>query len=309
MRERLLSLVALGIAPLGCSVRDPGSVATDAGEPTDTGQATDSDTGSAAPLPDIDLSGTAALVHDSMWTTHESFAADHCALMEGCVAQPGERRLLRFSTYVPNVGTADFVIGSPLLDPTAFEWSACHEHWHFSGFAVYRLLDTDGAEVASGHKRAFALMDTAQWLIDAGPGKYPLADGTQGISVGWVDVYLAWLDCQWIDITDVPPGDYQLEIVINPDGRVAERDELDNVLTIPVTLTDIDSGPPDIPATWTCSTAAYGLDQCNCGCGAFDPDCHNPTAEACEVCNAPGSCAEGEPDCSSIAPNDNSMCG
>ena len=38
----------------------------------------------------------------------------------------------------------------------------------------------------------------------------------QGIQAGWADVYGAHLDCQWIDVTDVPAGIYTLEIEVNP---------------------------------------------------------------------------------------------
>jgi len=273
---------------------------------TETGTA---ETGAAAPLPNIDLSATAELVASSMWTTTEGFDPDHCAVVEGCVEASGERRLLRFSTYTPNVGTADFVVGSPEIEPERFVWGECHGHWHVPDYAVYRLLGEGGEVVALGHKMAFALFDLAPWLLDAGPAKYPLDDGTQGISVGWVDAYLSQLDCQWVDVTGLASGDYTLEITVNPDARVAESDMLDNRLLIPVSLTDVDSGPPGVPAAWTCETMAYGGNgTCDCGCGAFDPNCTNPTLAACEQCNLPGSCAEGEAGCAAIAANDNSSC-
>ncbi|MCA9697946.1 MAG: hypothetical protein KC431_10515, partial [Myxococcales bacterium] len=45
-------------------------------------------------------------------------------------------------------------------------------------------------------------------------------DGTytcynQGLSLGWSDTYGAALDCQWIDVTDVAPGDYTLRMEVN----------------------------------------------------------------------------------------------
>ena len=36
-------------------------------------------------------------------------------------------------------------------------------------------------------------------------------------------------DCQWIDITDVPPGNYLLRLHANPGNQVAETDFYNNI--------------------------------------------------------------------------------
>ena len=120
-------------------------------------------------------------------------------------------------------------MGNPSSSNT-FEYSSCHDHYHFRDYADYRLLDMSGNIVARGHKQAFCLVDL--WKP---PGLRGDADpqflhcGFQGISAGWADVYHRGLDCQWIDITGVPSGRYVLEVVVNPARVIEEHNYANNV--------------------------------------------------------------------------------
>jgi Lysyl oxidase len=284
------------------------STDTGSSDSTDTTEGETTETGDPDPLPDIDMTLVTDVIAESAYTQTLEFSPNDCAVEEQCVIEPGTRRLLRFSTYTPNVGTADMIVGSPQLNPEDFEWGECHGHYHFSKNAAYRLLDGEGNEVATGHKQAFALIDFEVFSQDAGPGKYPLMDGTQGISMGWQDIYDAHLDCQWVDITGVASGDYQLEISINYEQVIEELSYGNNLITIPVTITDIDDGPTMPPPEWSCDPNFYDTDDgCDCGCGAFDPDCPNPTSQVCQYCDNQGSCSENL-GCGAINPNDNSTC-
>ena len=43
------------------------------------------------------------------------------------------------------------------------------------------------------------------------------------------DLYGSYLDCQWIDVTDVPAGKYILRQTVNPDRLGVESDYRNNV--------------------------------------------------------------------------------
>lgn len=61
--------------------------------------------------------------------------------------------------------------------------------------------------------------------------------GNQGISVGWADTYGIKLPGQWIDVTNVPDGDYILEVETNPEHSFQEKSYSNNFTSKPVTVT------------------------------------------------------------------------
>jgi hypothetical protein len=279
------------------------AVDTESSTTESTGGSDSTGTTGDAGIADIDMSVVLEDTVASVRTEMRNFTEDSCAYVDGCLGGFGQRRLLRFSTITPNLGDADFHVGNPTDNPELFVQSACSGTFLFDDYARYRLLDADGIEVGTGHKSAFALIDLAPFTDDAGPAQYGFGQD-MGISVGWADIYDAGLDCQWVDITDVPAGDYTLELAINPDEVVAEATFDNNVLLVPVTIDAEDPPPPEVPEEWVCNPAFYGLaDGCDCGCGAADPDCADATVDVCQYCDG---CAAGN--CDLIDPENNAVC-
>nr|XP_020448125.1 lysyl oxidase homolog 1-like [Monopterus albus] len=159
-----------------------------------------------------------------------------CAAEENCLSSSAYspettdydvRVLLRFPQRVKNKGTADFMPNRPRH---TWEWHSCHQHYHsMDEFSHYDLLEVStGRKVAEGHKASFCLEDTT---CDFGHLKrYACTAHTQGLSPGCYDTYNADIDCQWIDITDIKPGNYILKIQVNPKFLVQESDFTNNVV-------------------------------------------------------------------------------
>ena len=80
------------------------------------------------------------------------------------MAAPGQRRILRFSVSVLNQGQADVQLLDPARHPLSFQFSPCHQHYHYQHFASYSLI-SQGAVQLVGHKQAFCLEDTRQELL------------------------------------------------------------------------------------------------------------------------------------------------
>ena len=180
-----------------------------------------------------DLTVNAKVLQASISIDSQTFRSTDCAVVEGCATGTGRRRLLHFSVATPNTGTADMFLGDPEGNPL-FQYSPCHGHYHFSSYASYELLNESGKVVVVGRKQAFCLLDSLPVSRDAGPPKYDCH--YQGISVNWMDVYDASLDCQWLDITGVPAGMYQLRVTINPEGILDELSFENNSATVPVRI-------------------------------------------------------------------------
>ena len=98
-------------------------------------------------------------------------------------------------------------------------------------------FDQGGATLPGivGLKQAFCWLDSARVSGNL-PGKFNCSN--QGITAGWSDIYGRGLDCQWVDITGLAGGNYQLRVSVNDSTTlITESDYGNNVAAIRVRIT------------------------------------------------------------------------
>ncbi len=206
-----------------------------------------------------------------------STTASTCDVAEGCVLGYGTRYVLRFTSRINNIRTLDFYIGNSSTQPGMFNLNNCHGHPHYEGYGDYRLFDMNNNMVPAGHKNGYCVIDVGCF---SGTGQYGCSN--MGISAGCYDQYGAGTQCQWIDITDVPTGDYRVAVVINskhlPDamGRY-ETNYVNNATQVCI---HIDNTPPAAPTFSILPTCTPYVDCIGVPGGNAETDCNG-------VCNGP----------------------
>jgi hypothetical protein len=188
--------------------------------------------------PDLKIDGTAAQV--SAHVTQESFDAASCEVVEACVRAPGIRTLLRFDGTIENVGNDDLILGNPDSEGF-FNFSRCHQVNLLKEIMLYELIDPQTKTVVKvnnqeviGRKQGFCIMDISQ--VNATSPRGPYDCSNQGLTRGWADVYDSFLECQFLDVTGVSPGNYLLRLSVNPDGLWSESNMTNNTVEVPVTI-------------------------------------------------------------------------
>jgi hypothetical protein len=131
-----------------------------------------------------------------------------------------------------------------------------HNHWHFQNYAGYMLENlSDGTPVSVAEKVSFCVVDcdhARPGLPGSPPGAYFTVcdqNSTEGMSVGWGDIYDWRLPGQMLRLDGVPDGDYCVAFVADPLNRMVELDDTNNTAGHPVhiqgmSLTDLHSTCP-----------------------------------------------------------------
>jgi hypothetical protein len=130
------------------------------------------------------------------------------------------------------------VIGNSEDNPL-FTFSACHQHYQLKDIISFELLDLHGNAVIGdtgavvGRKQGYCIEGIKQ-VAGTLPNIYSC--DSQGLVAGWEDIYSSALDCQWLDITGVAPGNYTLRLTANPTRLFTESDYSNNSASFLVTL-------------------------------------------------------------------------
>jgi hypothetical protein len=169
---------------------------------------------------------------------------------------------------------------------TYYEPAAMHQHWHLMGFEHFQLRDPRGDALVVDRKNGFCLGDrypvpdfgnlpnTPRDDISPAAALALELDGnmcqhhdpsaldvTEGISVGSGDDYKYTVDFQWLDITRVPSGTYDVVNTVNESRTLAEKNYENNSSSIAISV-QWPNGARTAPATITAPPAVTLLRSC-----------------------------------------------
>ncbi|WP_405072222.1 lysyl oxidase family protein [Kribbella sp. NBC_01510] len=186
-----------------------------------------------------------------------------------------QKDFLQFSATVWNAGPSPLVLdgfrqqGKDLMDAYQYfydangkqvgyqntgtlEWDGRdgHNHWHFTDFARYSLLNSKQTEVVRSQKEAFCLAATdsidytvknANWHpqntdLHTACGNHGSLSVREVLDVGSGDTYVQSLPGQSFDVTNLPNGTYYVQVTANPENRLFEASTKNNVALREVVL-------------------------------------------------------------------------
>ncbi len=163
-----------------------------------------------------------------------------CDVQDGCIAA-GTNRILAISYDVANRGKEDVYLGDPTRSPWAIRLK-CRIDAYFWGMHRYILRDGKNVIVKMAEPVEHCFRDDIKDAANAGPQRFFCL--FQGLQVGWAQSTIPELECHFLDVSDIPPGAYTLEILVDPWNRIAELNEANNSVKVPVVIDAECSGPP-----------------------------------------------------------------
>ncbi len=133
--------------------------------------------------------------------------------------------------------------------PVRYETDDGHNHFHLMEIVSYSLWDEAGTtQVLRGSKVGFCMLDVESLperhpnpgeqayedsIVDNCRANQPDADSLRmGVTEGWRDVYEPTVTFQWVDVSDLSPGNYRLAAESDPYDIVVETDETNNGVAI-----------------------------------------------------------------------------
>jgi Lysyl oxidase len=108
-----------------------------------------------------------------------------------------------------------------------------HYHWHYRNLASLDLVDKNGVIVASSKKDGYCVIDSFRYPnFPERREKQFIHEGCErktekglGITAGWCDYYKHDTEKQYIEIENVPPGEYTIRFSINKTDMIYEIDK------------------------------------------------------------------------------------
>jgi hypothetical protein len=237
------------------------------------------------PAPDLRISIGSTANASAGRLVHQTRDAQ-CYLDDACldtrVSGALTRTFVVLHINISNVGDAPFDMGAPpdsTADNSTFWWySTCRQLW--SGVHITtELLLADGSftvvQSAYGVPRvAFVLHDEVCVPPTSGQPVFTPSSTQRGLSVNCsASQRDCSTDCQWVELTSVPGGDYTVRATLNTSGTGILESRYDNNvaylnITVPVAA--------DKPALESCHegaavwasvlTSALGICYCLCVC-------------------------------------------
>jgi hypothetical protein len=124
-------------------------------------------------------------------------------------------------------------------DVGVFEYHPTHHHFHVDNVATYELRagSLQGPLAGTGKKISACIQDDVPFGSgNAWRGYQTCTPTLQGISVGWADVYGAQVPDQFLNVTNLAPGDYYLITRFDPTQKFLDANRSNDVAWVHLSM-------------------------------------------------------------------------